>query len=65
MKEIKYFLAQNLLCLIDSGASCIRGKNVRVRNRVRRMNMGFDTLLGHMQAARVDVATSRLLVFSI
>ena len=45
MKEIKYFLAQNLLCLIDSGADCTRGENVRTR----RMNMGFDTLLGHKQ----------------
>jgi len=49
-------------------ANCIRGENVRVRNSVRRMNMGFDTLLGHKQAMRVarwlDIATGRLLDFS-
>ena len=49
-------------------ANCIRGENVRVRNFVRRMNMGFDTLLGHKQAVWVarwlDIATGRLLDFS-
>ena len=41
MKDIKYFLAQNLLCLIDSEAKCIRVENMRMENLVRRMNMGL------------------------
>ena len=61
MKEIKYFLAKNLLYLIDSRASCIRVENVHMGNSVRRINMGRDALLGHKQAVRVarwlDVAT--------
>ena len=61
MREIKYFLAKNLLYLIDSRASCIRVENVHMGNSVRRINMGRDALLGHKQAVRVarwlDVAT--------
>ena len=69
MKEINIFLVQNFLCSIGSGANYIRVENVRMRDPVRRMDVGCDALSCHKLVMRVarwlDVATGRQLNFSL
>lgn len=40
MKEIKYFLTQNFLCLKDSRANSTRVESVRMENPARRVDAG-------------------------